>query len=90
MEITVQLPDDIVKQLGDIESMSRQLLESFAIEGYRSERLTRHQVSQLLGLDYWQTDAFLVRHKVKHPYTVDDLAIDQASLDKLDETRGSK
>lgn len=40
MEITVQLPDDIVKQLGDIESMSRQLLESFAIEGYRSESLT--------------------------------------------------
>ncbi len=90
MEITVQLPDDVVKQLGDIDTMPRQLLEAFAIESYRSGSITRHQVSQLLGLDYWATDAFLDRHKAKQPYTLADLDVDRASLSKLDEKRGTR
>ena len=90
MEITVQLPDDLAKQLGDIANMPRQFLEAFAIESYRSEKITRHQLSQLLGLDYWQTDAFLAEHKAKHPYTLADLEVDRASLRKLDEKRDAK
>ncbi len=56
MQVTVQLPDDIARQFGDVATMPRQLLKAFALEHYRLERLTRLQVSQLLGLDYWQTD----------------------------------
>lgn len=89
MEITVQLPDDVVKQLGDIGTMPRQVLEAFAVESYRSGRITRHQVSRLLGLDYWETDAFLDRHKAKEPYTRADLEVDRASLRKLEEKRGT-
>ncbi|NLX96121.1 MAG: hypothetical protein GXY83_08090 [Rhodopirellula sp.] len=62
MDVTVQLPDEIVQQLGGVATMPRQLLEAFALERYRAERLTRHQVSQLLGPDYWQTDEFLAEH----------------------------
>ena len=83
MEITVQLPDDVAKQLGDTANMPRQFLEAFAIERYRLEKITRHQLSQLLGLDYWQTDAFLAEHKAKQPYTLADLEVDRASLSKL-------
>jgi hypothetical protein len=90
MEITVQLPDDVAKQFGGVDSMPQQLLEAFAIESYRSENITRHQVGQLLGLDYWETDAFLAQHKAKQPYTLDDLEVDRASLSKLDEKRGTK
>lgn len=90
MEVTVHLPDEIVEQFGNTANMPRQLLEAFAIENYRVEKLTRHQVSQLLGLDYWQTDEFLAKHKAKQPYTRADFEVDQVSLAKLQEKRGEK
>lgn len=86
----MQVPDDVAKLLGGVDRMPRQLLEAFAIQNYCSERLTRHQVSQLLGLDYWETDAFLAQHKAKQPYTVTDLEVDRSCLGKLDEKRGSR
>ncbi len=85
MEVIVQLPDEIAKQLGDAGSMSHQLLESLAVENYRLEKLTRHQVSQLLGLDYWQTEELLAKHDAKRPYTLDDLEVDRRSLAGLPE-----
>lgn len=88
MDVTVQLPDEIVQQLGGVATMPRQLLEAFALERYRAERLTRHQVSQLLGLDYWQTDEFLAEHQAKQPYTLADFELDQLSLDRLRVKRG--
>lgn len=90
MEVTVQLPDEIVEQLGDTANMPRQLLEAFAIENYRLEKLTRHQVSRLLGLDYWQTDEFLTKHRAKQPYTLVDFEVDQVSLTKLRKKRGEE
>jgi hypothetical protein len=88
MEVTIQLPDEIVKELGDVASMPRRLLEAFAVESYRLEKLTRHQVGRLLGLDYWETDEFLTRHKAKHPFTLADFEVDRASLATLREKRG--
>lgn len=90
VEITVHLPDDVIEQFGDIGAIPRQLLEAFAVERYRSGNITRHQVSQLLGLDYWETDAFLDRHKAKQPYTLADLDVDCASLSKLEEKRSQR
>ena len=83
MQITVQLPDEIARHLGEFADMPRQFLEAFAAEGYRSHRLSRHQVRQLLGFDYWQTDAFLTRHEATRPYTLADLEIDRQSLATL-------
>ncbi len=62
MIVAVELPSDVVMQLGGPASVQRQLIEALAIENYRLERLTRDQVGQLLGLDYWQTDAFLAEY----------------------------
>lgn len=84
MEVMVQLPDEIVKHLGQqVADMPRQLLEVFAIGGYRSERLSRHQVSELLGLNYWQTEVFLTKHNAKPPYSLADLDVDRASFAKI-------
>ena len=90
MEIKVQLPDELAKQLGDLENMPRHLLEAFAIESYRLERITRHQVSQLLGLDYWQTEELFTKHDAKRPYTLADLEVDRDCFNKLQEKRGAK
>ena len=84
MQVTVQLPDDIAAQVGVSADLPRQLLEAFAAEGYRTQKLSRHQVRELLGLDYWQTDEFLTRHQAKRPYTLADLEVDRRSLAGLD------
>lgn len=82
MEITVQLPDEVAKQLGDLDDMPRHLLEAFAIENYRLERITRHQVSQLLGLDYWETEEILTKYDAKRRYTLTDLEVDRDCSNK--------
>ena len=84
MQVTVQLPDEIAAQVEGPADLPRQLLEAFAAEGYRTQRLSRHQVRELLDLDYWQTDEFLARHQAKRPYTLADLEVDRRSLAGLD------
>ena len=85
MQVTVELPDEIAQHLGEPADMSREFLEAFAAESYRTRKLSRHQLSQLLGLDYWQTNDFLTRHEAKRPYTLADLEIDRQSLACLPE-----
>ena len=83
MEVTIQLSDDIAEHLGEIATMPRQMLEAFAAEAYRTHRLSRRQLSQLLELDYWQTEDFLTQHDAKRPFTLADLQIDRQSLATL-------
>ncbi len=80
MQVIVQVPDAFADHLGEKADIPRQLLEALAAEGYRAQKLSRHQVSQLLGLDYWQTEEFLTQHEAKRPYTLADLEIDRRSL----------
>ena len=83
MEVTVELPDDIARHLGMASEMPRQMLEAFAAEAYGTQRLSRHQLRQLLALDYWQAEAFLTRHQAKREFTLHDLQIDRQSLASL-------
>ena len=85
MQVTVELPDAIAEHCGDPTGLPRQLMEAWAAEGYRVRTLSRRQVSQLLGLDYWETEEFLARHEAKRPYTLADLEIDRRSLAGLPE-----
>ncbi len=85
MEVTVELRDDIAKHLGEASEMPRQMLEAFAAEAYRTQRLSRRQLRLLLGLDYWQTEAFLAQHEARRPYTLADLQNDRRSLASLPE-----
>lgn len=77
MEVTLHIPDDVAKRLaaggGDV---SRRALEAIALEGYREQALTLHQISEMLGLSRVQTEDFLGQHHVP-------LAkIDEAELDR--------
>ncbi len=73
MQITMELP----------AAVSRHLLEDAAIEGYRGGRLSQRQVGSLLGLDYWQTEAFLRDHAVPLNYSPAELADDGVALEKI-------
>jgi hypothetical protein len=70
MKIT-EVPDEIAEELNDLP---RALLESFALEGYRSGKLTEEQVRNILGYGTrMQVDGFLKEHGVYLNSTLEDL-----------------
>lgn len=84
IEVTVQLPEKLAQSLGDTpDRRARRLLENAVIEEYRSGRLSRRQVGEALGLDYWQTEDFFAEHKVPLNYSLADLEADRATLDRV-------
>ncbi|MBX3278998.1 MAG: UPF0175 family protein [Acidobacteria bacterium] len=85
MEITIRIPDqaaaDLRIQNGDLP---RKLLEAYALEGYRSEELTAHQVKVLLEFDTeMEVDGFLKTHGVPLELTCAELDRQRAVLDAL-------
>ena len=71
MQITLELPDELAGQTSDLP---RALLESFALEGYRSGSLTEEQVRKILGYETrMQVDGFLKEHGVYLASTLEDL-----------------
>jgi predicted HTH domain antitoxin len=84
MQVTVELPDQVARQWGETpDAVGRHVMEDAAIEGYRAGRLSHRQLGAMLGLDYWQAEAFLKTRNVPLNYSVADLAADSATLDKI-------
>ncbi|MBM3802118.1 MAG: UPF0175 family protein [Acidimicrobiia bacterium] len=83
MHVAIDLPEEIARQLtaawGD---MPRKTLEAVAVEGYRTGALTRGQIGSLLGLSFWETEAFLKERQGYLPYGQSDLDQDRADLDR--------
>ena len=54
------------------------MLETLALEGYRSGELTQAQVRRLLGLEHrLEVEAFLKAHHAEPDYTEEDLRRDR-------------
>jgi len=84
MQVTVELPDQVARQWGETpDAVGRHVIEDAAIESYRTGRLSHRQVGATLGLDYWQTEAFLKERGVPHNYSAADLEADNATLEKI-------
>lgn len=84
IDVTLQLPENVARSLGEShEQMARQLLENAAIEGYRTGQFSHRQVGDMLRLDYWQTENFLAEHRVPLNYTIDDLDADRSALERI-------
>jgi len=84
VEVTLSITDEVAAQFGgETNAVARQLLEAAAVEGYRSERLSRGQVRQLLGLGWHETEEFLADHKCSRHYTLEDLEEDRRTLANL-------
>jgi len=73
MQITLELPDDVAKGLeAQVKNLPRAVLESFALEGYRSGKLTEEQVRRIVGFGTrLQVDGFLKEHGVYLDYTLE-------------------
>jgi predicted HTH domain antitoxin len=87
MTITLNLPEDIVKELtAQGEDISRTALESLALEEYRMGRLSEEQIRRMLGLaTRFDVHAFLKQHKTHLNYTEADLDQDLAMARALTE-----
>ena len=84
MQITVQLPDDLAQH----PNAAREVLEAFAIEGYRSRQLSESEVRRLLQLETrMEVHALLVEHDVALNYTEDHLRQDIQASDRLHSQR---
>ena len=49
MQITVEIPDEIVRLLGTAAELPRKVLEACVADGYRTETLSRHKVGEAAG-----------------------------------------
>jgi len=84
MEVTIRVPDELAQRLSTAGDVSRQILEAFALEGYRNNNLTLLEVSELLGFGRVETEDFLARHRVPLAELGEtDLDRDAAVLDSL-------
>jgi predicted HTH domain antitoxin len=81
MLVSVEVPDLIAHSLRlDGPQSNRRALEMLALEGYRAGELSRGQVSEMLDMEFNETEKFLKDHGAFLQYTVDDLERDAANL----------
>ena len=85
MPITFQLPPDFEQKLRaetpDIDSEAR---DAYALELFRQGKLSHCELSNLLGLDRFQTDGYLQRHNViEGSLTMEDLEEQAKTLDRV-------
>jgi hypothetical protein len=85
MTVTVQIPDDLAQRLsaqgGDL---SRRILEMLALEEFKSGRITKPELRQMLGFETsFQLDGFLKAHDVWIDYTEEDLERERVGLQRL-------
>lgn len=75
MRVTVDIPDAAASALMEsYGEMQRAMIESLAVEGYRSGRLSSFTVGQMLGHESrWQTQDFLAAHDAWPAQTVSEL-----------------
>lgn len=81
MMLSLEVPDQIAHSLRlEGPQCTRRHLEILALEGYRSGELSRGQVSELLGIGFDETEAFLKMHGADSGLTVEELEQDSADL----------
>lgn len=79
MQITVELPEDISRH----PNPGREALEALAVEGYRSRKLTQHDVGLLLDFSRIQTEDFLSHHVDLYDYAAEELEAEANLLNRL-------
>ena len=85
MNITIELPDEIANSLQEKwQDMPRVVLESIALEGYRSGALGEELVRRLLGFTTRvEVHGFLKEHDVRLNYRLEDLEQDRETAKRL-------
>jgi hypothetical protein len=85
MRVWLDLPGAVVEQLTEKgQDLSRAALEALAIDAYRMDRITAHQLGQLLGIrSRYELDGFLKHHGVPLEHTIEDFECEGATSARL-------
>ncbi len=85
LHVKLEWPADLEEKLRQQSSnLDADVKEAYALELFRREKLSHYELSRVLGLDRFQTDAFLQRHKVTEgSLTMEDLEADRQTLDRI-------
>ena len=85
MSVTVELPKDIEDRLRrENPNLDSDAKEAYAVELFRRGTLNHFQLSRVLGVDRFETDAVLKRHGVEeHSFSRADIEADRATLRKV-------
>ena len=83
--VRLDLPPDVEQRLRrETPDLSEQVKEAYVLELFRRGKLSHYELSRILGLDRFETDAYLKRHNVfEGSLTVEDLEADVQTLRKL-------
>lgn len=83
MNVSVKIPEEIFRLPS--QDVARQILETFALEGFKAGKLTTYQVRRILGYETrFEVHEFLARHGVPWvDYPVEDLERERRVLREL-------
>jgi predicted HTH domain antitoxin len=89
VRIWLDLPESAVRQLADEgQDLSKVALEALAIDAYRTNRITTHQLCERLDVpSRHELDGFLHRHGVPLEYSLEDFEREAATSARLWERR---
>ena len=83
MQVVIDLPEAMVRQFENGGDVSQQVREALAVDGYLSGRLARGQVAELLGMSFYEAEAWLFRKGLRRDYRLEDLEEDRQTLDRI-------
>jgi hypothetical protein len=85
MTVHLRLPAEIESRLrSEIADLDVEVTECFALELFRRGQLTHYELSTILGLDRFETDAYLKRHNVfEGSLTLEDLELQDRIASRL-------
>ena len=84
MNVAVKLPEDIPRRLATgWDDLPRRALEAIAVEGCRTQALTKAEVGRMLNLSWHETESFLKGRQAYLHYAEADLGQDHATLSEL-------
>ena len=85
LNVTLDLTADLEEKLRrETPNLDADVKEAYALELFRRGRISHFELSQVLGLDRLETDAWLQRHKVfEGSLTMADLDVDRQTLQRV-------
>jgi hypothetical protein len=85
MSVSFQLPADLERKLRAASAdLGGEAKEAYLLELFRQGKLTHFELSQGLGLDRVETDAFLKRHDAyQGSLTAEDIEADRETLQRV-------
>ncbi|HZM04055.1 MAG TPA: UPF0175 family protein [Candidatus Saccharimonadales bacterium] len=80
MQVTLKLPDEIAEGLGKDAEIPQRVLEALVLQKYLTQQISLGRLTELLGFNRWEAEAFLDRNNSRLPYTLEMLEEDRRHL----------